>query len=193
MSSCKTIYLQAIWSILCLVCTVRGAGPASPPQQPAPGSRSCSRTWQLRDTNGSGQWQGEHPSGGTPSCQQTSIPLHIWGRLCPHTHPPWNPGEHSANSLLSLCTHSKDCRVYVHDPVQEPLRVFLPLLTSLSQSMALNPVFVLEAEPLENPQAIALPKVAQAKCKSLLTDYFSVYFQLASQKPGNPTANLSYT
>lgn len=116
------------------------------------------------------------------------------GAGCVLTHIlPWNPGEHSANSLLSFCIYSTDHRVYVHDPVQEPLRVFLPLLTSLSQSMALNPVFVLEAEPLENPQATALPKVAQAKCKSLLTDYFSVYFQLASQKPGNPPANLSYT
>lgn len=122
----------------------------------------------------------QHP----PALLGQAVPSHTsslesWAALC--------------NSLLSFCTYSKDCRVYVHDPVQEPLRLFLPLLTSLSQSMALNPVFVLEAEPLEDPQATALPKVAQAKCKSLLTDYFSVYFQLASQKPGNPTANLSYT
>lgn len=166
-------------------------------QQPAPGSRSCSGTWQLRDTSGAGQWRGsawgEHHAGGTTSGQQTSVHLHPRGRLCPHTHPSWNPGEYSANSLLSLCIYSMDHRVCVHDPVQEPLRVVFPLLTSLSQSMALNPLFVLEVEPLENPQATALPKVAEAKFKSLLTDYFSVYFQLASQKPGNPPANLSYT
>lgn len=137
--------------------------------------------------------RGQPRSGGTTRCQQTSTHLHSWGRLCPHTHPPWNPGEYPANSLLSLCFYSTDHSVYVHDPVQQPLRVLLPLLTSLSQSMALNPVFVLEAEPLENPQATTLPKAAQAKSKSLLTDYFSVYFQLASQKPGNPPANLSYT
>lgn len=59
--------------------------------------------------------------------------------------------------------------------------------------MGLNPVLESEAEPLENLQATALPKVAQAKSKSFLPDYFSVYFQLASQKPGNPLANLSYT
>lgn len=92
-----------------------------PTEQPAPGSRGC------RDTSGAGQWQecvrGEHGSGGTTSGQQTSVHLI-------HIHP-GIPG----NTQQTVCfLPAFTAQVYVHDPVQEPPRAFLPLLTSLVEA-----------------------------------------------------------
>lgn len=72
-------------------------------QQPTAGSRSCSRTWQLRSANGAGQWRGsvpgQHRPGGTTSGQQTSTHLHF-GTGCALTH--IHPGT-LGSTLQTVC------------------------------------------------------------------------------------------